>query len=513
MDTSTLRLFRYFLVLVAATPAVITVIVTRHWPLVGDALLTHYMAFLFDHGFAPYRDIVDMNMPGCMLFDWAVMHTMGPGAVAWRVVDGTLLAAGTAAMMAVAKPCDWVGGLFGGAMLVIVHARDGVDQAGERDLIVAVLLLVGCACALRAWRRDGWMLSLACGLAAGAAVMVKPTAVVWAAGMLPIELAAMRKSGGGRALHHGVAFVVGFLLVMGLTLGFLYQQHVLRDFFGTVTGLMAYHAGIDRLPFAYLISHLIPSWLFPVVLVWLLLAPGSVGWNQWERGAILFSILSGVFSFVAQGKGFPYQRYPAEAFLLLAVGIDCSLALRQGKWRPMVAAAVLLYCLAVIAPVSIAKASHYDRTDELSTSIEADLSSLGGSKLSGQVQCLDTFAGCIGALYDMRLVQDTGFLYDCYLFHRPLTEVGKSLDDRFWSEMTTHPPRVIVVTDQFCYDETAGYQKLNNWPAFSAWLEENYVLYADRPPQGMMHWWAQPRAANGYRVYVRREAGRTAGQG
>jgi hypothetical protein len=34
------------------------------WPLFWDAQVFHYGNFLIDHGFVPYRDIIDMNMPG-----------------------------------------------------------------------------------------------------------------------------------------------------------------------------------------------------------------------------------------------------------------------------------------------------------------------------------------------------------------------------------------------------------------------------------------------------------------
>ena len=37
---------------------------SRGWGIGQDSRLMHYVVFLMRHGFAPYRDIVDMNMPG-----------------------------------------------------------------------------------------------------------------------------------------------------------------------------------------------------------------------------------------------------------------------------------------------------------------------------------------------------------------------------------------------------------------------------------------------------------------
>ena len=49
----------------------------KHWSLVHDAALMHYVTFLMDHGKAPYRDIIDMNMPGTYMIEWLVMHAIG----------------------------------------------------------------------------------------------------------------------------------------------------------------------------------------------------------------------------------------------------------------------------------------------------------------------------------------------------------------------------------------------------------------------------------------------------
>lgn len=45
---------------------VAAVIMSWHWPLIGDAPLFHYDNFLMDRGMAPYRDIAEMNLPGTL---------------------------------------------------------------------------------------------------------------------------------------------------------------------------------------------------------------------------------------------------------------------------------------------------------------------------------------------------------------------------------------------------------------------------------------------------------------
>ena len=58
---------------------------TAHWPIVGDAPLLHYVAFLIDHGKVPYRDFF-MHYPPAPCYAVAVWFKLfgdGPqGSVA-----------------------------------------------------------------------------------------------------------------------------------------------------------------------------------------------------------------------------------------------------------------------------------------------------------------------------------------------------------------------------------------------------------------------------------------------
>src|SRR5580704_10601645 len=87
-----LSLFRLALACTLTVSTVLFVLWSRHWPLVGDASLIHYIAFLIEHGKAPYRDLHEMSMPGSYLIEMAAMKVFGEGAVAWRCFDLLLLA-------------------------------------------------------------------------------------------------------------------------------------------------------------------------------------------------------------------------------------------------------------------------------------------------------------------------------------------------------------------------------------------------------------------------------------
>src|SRR3979411_783765 len=108
---SYLNYFRYVMVGVLAVSAICLVALTYRWPLVWDAQVMHYINFLMDKGFAPYRDITDINMPGAYLIEGWGMHIFGGGDLGWRVYDFALLGLLGAAMVVIALPYDWVAGL------------------------------------------------------------------------------------------------------------------------------------------------------------------------------------------------------------------------------------------------------------------------------------------------------------------------------------------------------------------------------------------------------------------
>src|ERR1700761_7017375 len=108
---------------------------TAHWKQVNDPAQLTYLCFLMDHGMAPYRDLLEINMPGIYLVNWSVMHGLGGGAAAWRLFDFTLMGMAAWAMVAIAWPYEWLAGVVGASLFILFHGRDGAGQAGQRDFI------------------------------------------------------------------------------------------------------------------------------------------------------------------------------------------------------------------------------------------------------------------------------------------------------------------------------------------------------------------------------------------
>jgi hypothetical protein len=133
------------------------------------------------------------------------------------------------------------------------------------------------------------------------------------------------------------------------------------------------------------------------------------------------------------------------------------------------------------------------------------LNQMGGeSELSGNVQCMDTAHGCVGVLYDMGIRQSTGFLYDCYLF----TDSSQERDRyraAFWAAYTAARPRVLVVTNEFCFGRPNGFVKLSRWPQLDSDIQRNYRESIQWRSTTRVHYWKRWEEPPQFRIFVRKD--------
>ena len=495
-------------VLVASICVAAFVLRTRDWPLISDAVLMHYVGFLIRHGFAPYRDIADPNMPGVYLLDLGSTWLFGSGAVAWRVFDVSLLLTAAAAMMVITRRHARTTGFLAGSLFALLHGADGVAHAGERDIVVAVLLLAGCASLFSALR-GGRFLFLAWGVCAGCAASIKPQAA--AAGIaLSLLAAAVARKRGHSAIQLLAFSLAGAAIPIAACLVFLLREHALGSFLTTTRALVLFHASLGRHTLPFLLGHALPAQLLPLVLVAAAGAWKRSAWSRWEAAALLTCAGWGFFSFVLQGKAYSYHRATLIAFLLPWAMAQLVHSAQKGSrsLRPASIAA-LAYAVLWLMPASTVRALRWDTREPTLVQLQRDLTALeqADPQLADRgIQCLDTTAGCITVLSRMQAVQATGFLYDCYFFAPeggPVVEQQRAL---FRAALGQRLPRVFVVTDQYCFGLPSSYRKLDEWPQLRELLEQEYTLAversaADLPRRGLAAW------PFGYRIYVRNTAG------
>ncbi len=510
---------------------------TRHWPLVNDPALMHYVVFLMGRGMAPYRDIHDINLPGAYAPEWLSMTLASllhvSQAAMWRGMDWLLLGLAALAMLRIATRFSWFAGVVAGSLFALYHGRDGVGQAAQRDLILTVLLLWATEQLLRAMRGcSAWPL-VGFGLCLGAAASIKPVALVYGICLLPL----LFQKGRTKA---ALAAAAGFALPVLATTAFLLHWHAVEAFRRMVEFDLPYHVSlahgtVSQLVWAASISSV--KKLICLLGLTLLLAGrwrGSFTAFAWptsqnrksqawtcspERCLLLLGVLLGLFCFVAQGKGYPYQRYPFVAFLFLLAALEFTAAAAGGP-RLLRAAGVagLAFCIVLCAPVYLRGAIQARWSSpvlQIEDALRRQAAAGDLRSLQGKVQCMDVATGCTDALLALGLGEATGTIYDEFLFPQvpagwSVLPAGSRLEEplpaalvagrqAFQKALDGNPPRVIIVTSWLFPEGPGDYRKLMLWP----WFEEYLQAYR------LVEQQAFPRGENGplgFRVYVRREA-------
>ena len=481
---------RLILALGCAAALIYFVVVTFRWPMVWDQTVMHYVNFLMAHGMAPYREIYDINLPGIYLIDGWQIHLFGPGDLAFRLYDFFLLGCLVGAMIAIALPGDWLGGLVAGTVFILFHAGDTSRGAGERDEIIAMLLMAGYALLFYAVRRRQSVLVMPSALCVMFALCIKPLFAPFVLCLAIMAFYVLKKR--GETLSSYLIYgLIGVLIPVALILNLLLQHHSLAALFDLSTRLTRYYATTRKEPVVQLIRYCLTFELkITVILAGIIVLFEREWFKNWERWALLLGVAGGLFSFVIQRKGFPYMKYPLLAFLLLWVCTEFTRAVHKRGWIRWVGVAGLIYATLYLVPLGRPLRRSYPEWSDFMHHLEPDLVSLGGDRLQHQVQCLDMVEGCLGALYHLNLVQSTGFTGDSLFFSKARTPVVEFYSSIFLNQVYKSPPRVFVLSDEW-FDGERGFGKLDYWPEFAAFLRKNYTLVETRD-----------FSQSAYRIYV-----------
>jgi hypothetical protein len=333
------------------------------------------------------------------------------------------------------------------------------------------------------------------GVAAGLVSTIKPTALPFAAVLLGMAAFAWNRRGQS-ATPRLVTAIAGLFLPLLLVCLWLWRLHALPEFWHSLCSVTPYYVGLSRHSAVYLFR----ASMSPSMIVLALIA-SAISWKQrdWrtvEGAALLAGVVFGLLNFMIQGKGYVHHRYPLLALFAVWVAIECCRALsEQGRLRLLGLAGVVFGCF-VVAPLCVRTALRDQWSEALITSLESDLTKLGGAELSGRVQCIDSISGCGTTLYRMWLVQSTGLLSDFLIFGPEDRGIVRETRASFARSIHSNPPKVIVVTSWLHLLNTDEYRKLSQWPEFAEYLSANYELYDERSFPPLM------TGPQGYRIYV-----------
>lgn len=476
-----------------------------------DSSVMHYAVFLMHHGMRPYLDISDNNLPGAYFTEAVAMRVFGPGDLAWRVYEYALLSTMAAAMIQLARPVDWVAGTFGAGMFLALHSAEGPQYAGERELVITVLVLVAYVLLFAAVRKGASPLLFLVGLTGGLAAAIKPTYLLFTLVLLLLMSRELRRRSMGPWPY--LLWGFGGLLSVGLLcLGFLLRYHVMGGFLFILLKVLPTYAGFAAPSWGAMIRAALPRSVFVMAVLTLplwIMNRRRIGGRGWEHRALVVGMVLALGSFLAQRKGFFHHRYAFVALLFLLIGMEIFTALRGPGWPRLLAGVVLFYAVAGFAPRMVHSGAQVPGETQFARSLQSDLQTLGGERvLDDKVQCFDLVYGCLGALYHAGIIENTGFTGDLLFFSPQPSAARAYYRARFWKLAAQDPVSVLMVSNQSPL-EANTYSRLVYWPEFQAYLASHYVLAVERtfPHERFTLYSAALRApgeADSYRLYIRK---------
>jgi hypothetical protein len=495
------RLSRWILWIVAAALLVLVAVAvyqSRHWRLVNDAAQIDYVIFLMSKGFAPYGQIIEMNMPGIYMINSTVMHVLGGGSIAWRIFDAGLMVAMVAGMMRISRE-HRIAGFIAGMVFIVDHWADGSENLGQRDLIIAVLLIWAYAFLFDALRSRRWLPVFAMGLCLGAAATIKPTPLPFALLLLALMAQRWHSLGYGSPRKPLLAASAGIAIPLCVVAGYLVIHHAVHPFLYVLRVQLPFYAMQMRSGYAGLLMGAFEK--REAILVALagavVLARRNI-WNDWQHGMLLLGLYFGLASLIMQHKGMIYHRYSLHAFLLLWAATQLVAALRENTRAAVQWIGVMGVLMFGIAGLHYVRVEHRRVwPEDFDRGVTADLEKLGGDRLSGKVQCLATYAECNTTLYRLKLVQATGLIYDFFLFGPGGARAVQDERRNFLAEVESRPPVVFILARGKFGSTLDEYDRPNVWPDFSAFLANHYFVYDQQnfPRDQLLR-------EQGFRIYV-----------
>lgn len=484
-------------------------VLSLRWRFQHDSPIFLYMSFLIDHfGMVPYRDILDVNMPGTHAAYFLIGRLSGYSEIGVREVDLAILTAMLTLnwlwLRRVNREAAWCGSVLWG----LFYLGMGPDTSLQRDYLVLLPIVAGVLVATDLRRPDiAWRCAVA-GVLFGIAATIRPHAVLglpvvlwfayWEVRQADVPWCDLRA-----ALRRMLLPAAGGLLapMVGMLL-YLLANGALTPFLDVAANYWPLYSRLTDLHVT-ISDHERPLYL--ARLYWLmggyraLLVPGVLGLvvalrhsdlsPAQKRQAQLLAVLAFCYSLypVPGGKLWQYHWLPFLFFICQLAALTLAEWRARPAWLRVASLAVLL--LAVWATempyswrgiLSEEAPPKEGRVFAIAAFLKTHL------RPGDTVQPLDWTGGAAHAMLLARAKLATPFIYDVYFYHHVSNPYIRGLRSTFLADMQAARPRFVVEIPGEDKPWVSGTDTTRAFPDLQALLGRSYRV-AD--------------AGLGYRIY------------
>ena len=477
------------------------------WPLIHDAMIMQYIAWLIDNGQVPYKDIFDFNLPGVYLLHLSVLKIFGDSEIGFRIIDSLLLMGIAYFSGRLFWKIDKRIALLSASLTPLYILWQGPKNALQRDTIVALVLIIGLNYIVELISKNdsiktskarigkvtihshsilGSIFLLACGYA----VFVKPTVVFI---FLIISIIVLVKNKAHIFIH-----LLIFLLPVMMQLLWLDSMGAVQDFV-SINWQYTRRLFVNICSLRDLPAKAVKLFLFdePILFVCFIVI-SLVGFHCYLKKyrkrfdirllyvVMLVGIMFGLVHVLVQKRGSLYHFYPLILMIILATILGIYMLhlnmSRSGFKRYIYILVMFFISLAVIFRSVLILLDQPRQLKEYTDSLAMAEIIETYTEPGEPVKLFDSVSGGITALYQTKHPIFDRFIYDVFFFYDQEDYYVKQLNNELLAELKDPELKTVIVTYKGSLDSDSNpdFYRIYKIQGVKEIMDSNYyIVYED----------------------------------
>jgi len=232
-----LELLKYFFIIFLTVMFVVELIQSFKTQMHGDSEYLHYMAYLInEHGFIPYKDLFEINMPGTYLFHIIIGKLFGYSEFALRMLNTIWLLILFVVTWFIMKPFGIIPALASSLLFGLIFLGFGPSMALERDAIAILPIALAVLIAIKSQQKYLNLTYFVIGVLFAFTALIKPFLAIG----FPIIIAFMCTNSDSYlrtlknhikpCIYRGFFILIGFMITLSIPFLWLWYIGALNSF-------------------------------------------------------------------------------------------------------------------------------------------------------------------------------------------------------------------------------------------------------------------------------------------